>query len=70
MKKIIITEDDEGVVEIEQYYKGPHAFNDWELLETEEDVRKNGGIVGFTRLLHRGNREIKMKHMKAKRVKK
>ena len=70
MKKIIITEDDNGLVEVEEYYKGPYVFDDWKLLETEKDIQAHGGITKFTSLFHHGMRQIKIKHIKSKKEKK
>jgi len=69
MKRIIITETDDGV-EVEHFYKDPHADEDWKLLEDNNEINHYGGVVGFHRLYHHGMRETKMKHMKAKREKK
>lgn len=65
MKRIIITETDEGV-EVEQFYK-EISDEDWRLLEDEID--HHGGVVGFHRLFHHGMREMKLKHIHAKRDK-
>lgn len=62
MKRIIITETDDGV-EVEQFYKEP-PDEDWKLLEDDH----HGGVVEFQRLFHHGMREMKMKHMKRDRV--
>lgn len=67
MKKIIITETDEGV-EVEQFYKEV-PDEDWRLLETDNEIQHFGGVVGFQRLFHHGMREMKLKHMHAKRDK-
>ena len=68
MKRIIITETDEGV-EVEQFYKDT-SDEDWRLLKDNNEVDHYGGVVGFQRLFHHGMREVKMKHMKTKREKK
>lgn len=67
MKKKIITETDEGV-EVEQFYKEV-PDEDWRLLETDNEIQHFGGVVGFQRLFHHGMREMKLKHMHAKRDK-
>ena len=60
-RKIIITETDDGV-EVEQF-----------LVERNGDVHKDESSenpMDLHRLYHQAMRETKMKHMKAKRVKK